>query len=251
VNLPFNFARRYLVSKKSSNAINIISWISIAGIFVGSLGLILVLSVFNGFEGLVISLYNSFNPDLVITPVEGKSFTPDSVLLTQLQSLKGIQAISKVIEENALLTYDDKQYIATIKGVDSNYAQVSGIDSSMYEGEFLLQRGNEEFAIIGAGIQQSLGVNYADPFGFITVYVPKKGTSTSINPEDAFNRDMIKPGGSFAIQSEFDIKYMIVPLDFARRITGDKNEISALEVSVNRGSRGYASSSTCRCLEVQ
>jgi len=236
MNLPFTFARRYLVSKKSSNAINIISWISVAGIFVGSLGLILVLSVFNGFEGLVISLYDYFDPDFTITINEGKSFIPDSTKIAQLSSISGVRAVSKVIEENALLTYNDKQYIATIKGVDSDYGQITGIDSSMYRGVFLLQHGNEEYAVIGAGIEQSLEVNYDDPFGFISVYIPKKGTTASvINPEDAFNRDVIKPTGSFAIQSEFDSKYAIVPLEFARRLTGDSNKVTSLEVAVTTG----------------
>jgi len=208
----------------------------VAGIFVGSLGLILVLSVFNGFEGLVISLYNSFNPDFTITIQEGKSFSPDSSVLTKLKSLNGIRAVSEVIEENGLLTYGDRQYIATVKGVDDNYGMITGIDSAMYNGIFMLQRANEEFAVLGAGVEQSLGVNYEDPFGFITVYIPKKGTSTTIlNPTDAFNRDLIKPIGSFAIQSEFDIKYMIVPIAFARRITGDTKEVSSLEVALKDG----------------
>ena len=233
MNLPLIFARRYFVSKKSSNAINIISWVSVLGILVGSLGLILVLSVFNGFEGLVISLYNSFNPDFTITAKPGKSFIPDSSSLTALGNIEGVRAVSKVIEENALLTYGDKQYIATIKGVDTNYGEITGIDSSMYEGIFLLKQGNLQFAVLGAGIDQSLGVNYEDPFGFITVYVPKKGTSGVINPEDAFNREVIKPAGSFAIQAEFDSKYIFVPLEFARQLTGYSKEVSALEVALS------------------
>src|SRR6185369_15298535 len=139
MNLPLTFAKRYFVSKKSSNAVNIISWVSVLGMVVGSLGLILVLSVFNGFEGLVISLYNSFNPDYTITAKIGKSFIPDSSSLQKLKSIGGVRAVSKVIEENALLTYGDKQYIATIKGVEDNYGQVTGIDSSMYNGVFLLK----------------------------------------------------------------------------------------------------------------
>jgi lipoprotein-releasing system permease protein len=230
--LAFIFARRYLVSKKSSNAINLVSWISVAGIFVGSFGLILVLSVFNGFEGLVISLYNSFNPDFTITAREGKSFVPDSVLLQQITALPDVNAVSSVIEENALLTYQDRQYIATVKGVEENYGDVSGIDSAIFTGTFLLQEDQTELAVLGIGIQQSLQVNYDDPFGFISVYIPKRAATTVFNPEDAFNRELIRAAGSFAIQSEFDSKYILVPLGFARRLTGLKKEVSALEIKL-------------------
>src|SRR5256885_8117383 len=201
---------------------------------VGSLGLILVLSVFNGFEGLVISLYNSFNPDFTITAKVGKSFIPDSSSLEKLKSIDGVRAVSKVIEENALLTYANKQYIATIKGVEDNYGQVTGIDSSMYNGVFLLKKDDQQFAVIGAGIEQSLGVNYEDPFGAITVYIPKKGKSAVINPEDAFNRNVIKPSGSFAIQAEFDSKYIFVPIEFAQQLTGYHHQVSSLEVAVKQ-----------------
>jgi len=232
VNLPLTFAKRYFVSKKSSNAINIISWVSVLGMVVGSLGLILVLSVFNGFEGLVISLYNTFNPDFTITAKVGKSFIPDSSSLAKLTSIEGVRAVSKVIEENALLTYADKQYIATIKGVEANYGDVTGIDSSMYNGDFLLKKDDQPYAVIGAGIEQSLGVNYEDPFGYITVYIPKKGKSIENNPEDAFNRNVIKPSGSFAIQAEFDSKYILVPMEFAQQLTGYAHEVSSLEIAV-------------------
>ncbi|MCY7410039.1 MAG: FtsX-like permease family protein [Chitinophagales bacterium] len=233
MNLPLTFARRYLISKKSSNAVNIISWVSVLGILVGAGGLILVLSVFNGFEGLVISLYNSFNPDFKITATVGKSFVPDSTKLVELRSLKGIRAVSKVIEENALLTHNDMQYIATVKGVELNYGSVSGIDSAIYDGVFLLNDGKQDFAVLGAGISQSLQINYADPLSFIALYIPKKGKTNAINPEDAFNRDLIKPSGSFAIQSEFDSKYIFVPLDFARALNGYDHQVSAIEIALN------------------
>lgn len=235
MNLALTFAKRYFVSRKSSNAVNIISWVSVLGMLVGSLGLILVLSVFNGFEGLVISLYNSFNPDITITAKAGKSFIPDTGILKTFDAIEGVEAVSRVIEENALLTYGDKQYIATVKGVQANYGAVTGIDSSMWNGTFELHSDEKLFAVIGAGVEQSLGVNYEDPFGFITVYIPKKGKAAVINPEDAFNRDVIKPSGSFAIQSEFDSKYILVPIEFAQQLTGYKDEVSALEIALKAG----------------
>lgn len=235
MNLPLQFAYRYLISKKSSNAINIISWVSVLGMLVGSLGLILVLSVFNGFEGLVISLYNSFNPDFTITAKVGKSFTPDSLQLIELKKLSGIRAVSEVVEENALLTYNDRQYIATVKGVEPNYGSLTGIDSTMYYGDFNLKNGEEDFAIVGLGVEQALGINYNDPFGFLTVYIPRKDKTVSINPEDAFNRGPIKPTGSFAIQAEFDSKYVFVPLSFARWLTDYDKQVSYLEVAAEKG----------------
>ena len=234
MNLPLKFALRYFISKKSSNAVNIISGVSILGILVGSWGLIIVLSVFNGFEGLVISLYNSFNPDFTITAVKGKSFVPDSSFISDLQHLKGIRAVSEVIEENALLTYEDKQYIATIKGVEPNYGSVTGIDSTMYFGKFTLTNGKENFAVLGLGIEQALGVNYDNPFGYINLFIPRKGKGVVINPEDAFSQGLVKPSGSFAIQAEFDSKYVFVPLAFAREITGYDKQVSYLEVEINK-----------------
>ncbi|MBK9730948.1 MAG: FtsX-like permease family protein [Chitinophagaceae bacterium] len=235
MNLPFSFAYRYLFSKKSSNAINIISWVSVLGMFVGSLGLILVLSVFNGFEGLVISLYNSFNPDFTVTAKAGKSFTPDSMQMLELKKLGGIRAVAEVVEENALLTYADRQYIATIKGVDVDYGSLTGIDSAMYYGEFKLKNVGEDLAVVGLGIEQALGINYDNPFGFLTVYIPRKDKTTAINPEDAFNRGPIRPAGSFAIQSEFDSKYVFVPLSFARWLTGYEKQVSYLEIATESG----------------
>lgn len=206
---------------------------------VGSLGLILVLSVFNGFEGLVISLYNSFNPDFTITAREGKSFTPDSLQLLELKKMEGVRALTEVVEENALLTYADRQYIATVKGVQPGYGSITGIDSAMYYGDFRLKNGNEDLAVVGLGIEQALGVNYDNPFGFLTVYIPRKDRTTAINPEDAFNRAPIKPVGSFAIQSEFDSKYVFVPLGFARWLTGYDKQVSYLEVAVIPGTDTY------------
>lgn len=203
--------------------------------FVGSLGLILVLSVFNGFEGLVLSLYNSFNPDYTIVAREGKSFVPDSTKMKSLRQLSGIRAVSAVVEENAILTYADRQYIATVKGVEPGYGSLTGLDSAMYYGVFELSSGEENYAIVGLGIEQALGINYHDPFGLLNIYVPRKDKSAVINPEDAFNRAPIRPMGSFAIQAEFDSKFLYVPIRFARWLTDYDRQISYLEVATVEG----------------
>jgi lipoprotein-releasing system permease protein len=174
VKLSIYIAKRYLFAKKSRNAINVISSVSVAGVAVGTMALIIVLSVFNGLETLVRSIFNTFDPDLKITPAEGKTFIPDPARLTLLSSVNGVACYSLCLEENALLKYGDKQYIATIKGVDENYTMVTGIDSSMWDGEFILRsEQGRPFAIPGIGIANFLGmrVNFITP---LNIYVPKE-----------------------------------------------------------------------------
>jgi len=236
MNLPLFFSRRYLVSKKSTNAINIISGVSAAGMLVGSLGLILVLSVFNGFENLVESLYNSFYPDIVVTASTGKTFSLPPEKIALLKKTTGVAAISQTIEENALFQYGEHSFPAIIKGVDDEFTKVSGVDSAIYHGRYLLRAGNVDYAVLGVGIEQALSVNYDDPIGYVSVYVPKRGSTVTVNPADAFSRELIKPAGSFSIQQDFDLKYVFVSIDFARRLLNYTNQISSLEIAVAKGS---------------
>lgn len=231
--LPFLFAKRYLVSKKSTNAINIISAISLSGIIVGSAALIIVLSVFNGFEDLVVSLYNSFNPDVRITYEKGKSFDINTSTLDKLANMEGVIAYSKVLEENALVKYGDKQYIATIKGVDENYNKATDIDSAIIRGVYQLKDQDINYAVIGNGIELALFVNIDDSYSSLRVLIPKKGNKTYINPEDAFNQLNIYPIGVFSIQKEIDDQYVIVPLSFAEKMLGSKNKLSSIELRLN------------------
>lgn len=233
MNLPFRIATRYLVSKKSTNAINIISGISVAGMVVGAIGLILVLSVFNGFEDLVKSLYNTFNPELQITPKEGITFTVDSNKILLLKKINGVNAVAEVLEANALLRYDSNQDIPTIKGVSDNYAEVSKVDSAIIRGKYILHDAQNSYAILGAGVEDKLDINVDNPLAVINVYVPRRGLAvSSLDPTASFNHRMILPGGTFAIQQDFDSKYVIVPLAFAQDITGYTNSVTALELSV-------------------
>lgn len=158
VNFPFYIAKRYLIAKKSHNAINIIASISLAGIAVGTMALIVVLSVFNGFDNVVKSLINSFNPDLKIILAEGKTFAPDTAKLNRILSIQGIASMATVLEEKALLRYDERQTVAIVKGVSENYTDVSGIDSMMAAGDFQLSDQNQSYAIIGQGISIFLNV---------------------------------------------------------------------------------------------
>ena len=234
MNLAYKFAKRYLVSKKTTNAINILSGVSVIGMIVGTTALILVLSVFNGFEDLVKSLYNSFNPDLKITAIKGKVFLPDAGQIAKMENLSGVEAVSKVLEENALIQYNDKDIIARLKGVDENYVSVSQVDTAIYDGEYKLQEEEYNFAVLGIGIAAMLGLNVNNQFARLNVFMPKReGKVSRLKPENAFAQKTIYPGGVFAIQQDFDSEYVIVPMRFMRDILAYPEEVSALEIALS------------------
>jgi len=220
--------------------------ISMIGVMIGTGALIVVLSVFNGFESLVISLYNSFDPDLKITVTEGKSFIPDSALTSALINIPGVAAVSQTLEENALVKYHDKQYIATIKGVDENFYKVTGVDTMLADArtigadghkKFELTSGDTDFAVVGGGIAYNLQLNMGDFFSQLDLYAPRRDAGSLTHPEEAFNRKFISPAGVFAIQQEFDSKYILVPLRFAREMLNDEQRISAIELALAPGAQ--------------
>ncbi len=238
--LSLYIARRYLFAKKSRNAINVISSVSVAGVAVGTMALIVVLSVFNGLETMVKSIFNTFDPDLKITAAAGKSFVPDSLKLKLLSKVNSVDCYSLCIEENALLKYGDKQYIATIKGVDDNYAKVTGIDSSMWDGKFVLKAENDRpYAVPGLGVANYLGlrINFITP---LDIYVPRRSASADLSPENAFVRRLIFPSGIYQVEQEYDSKYVYVPLDFARDLLEYDNRVSSIEVKFARGAKEEA-----------
>ena len=227
--LSVYIAKRYLLAKKSRNAINIISAVSVAGVAVGTMALIIILSVFNGLETMVRSIFNTFDPDIKITAAVGKTFVPDTARLRLLANVDGLSCYSLTIEENALLKYGERQYIATIKGVDDNYTQVSDIDSSMWEGEFTLRSDKgRPYAIPGIGVAQYLGirVNFINP---LNIYVPRK-TGSSTDAENAFVKKFIFPSGIFQIEKDYDSKYVYIPLEFARELTEIDTGVTSIEV---------------------
>lgn len=228
--LSLYIAKRYLFAKKSRNAINVISAVSVAGVTVGTMALIIVLSVFNGLEKMVSSIFNTFDPEIEITAAEGKTFVADSARLKLLAETEGVSCYSLTIEENALIKYGERQYIATIKGVDENYPLVSDIDSSMWDGEFILTAENgRPFAVPGLGVSKYLGIgiNFITP---LNIYVPRKSGSTGMNAENAFNRKYIFPSGIFEVEKEYDSKYIYLPLEFARELTENEGAVSAIEI---------------------
>ena len=244
MNFPFYIARRYLVSKKSHNIINIISGISVVGVAIGAMALIIVLSVFNGFDRLVVSLFSSFNPSIQVTASHGKTFDLGSFPVDKLRKIPGVIHIAEVIEEDALMKYKDNQSIVTLKGVSEEYMQMSGLDTMMAEGNFTLQDGSKDFAILGYGVASVLNANLKDYLNPISVYVPRRDASFAGGFENAFNNEVIFPSGFFQIQYEYDVKYAILPLRFVKKLLLYENERTALEI-------GLAKDADLKSIQVQ
>lgn len=234
MNLSFYIAKRYLLGKKSQNAINIISGISVLGVATGTMALVIVLSVFNGFDQVVKSLFNSFDPDIKISAVEGKTFVPGESVTDAIIALPGVTAVSEVMEENVLLLYGDKQHIATIKGVDDSFEEVSGLDSMIYDGEMKLKDRNRPYAVVGRGIAYSLriGLSFVDPIFVYTI--DRKAQINMSQPEESIRRDFIYPSGIFSIEQDFDSRYIIVPIEFVRELLSYEKEVSFLEVKLDQ-----------------
>lgn len=231
MNLPFYIAKRYLVSKKKQNIINIISMISVVGVSLGTMALIIVLSGFNGLNGLITSLYGSFDPDLKITAVVGKSFIPNSQEFDQIKKMEKVLFYAEALEDNALLKYGNRQRPAIVKGVSEEFVLMTGVDTMLTDGKFLLEEKNRGYAVMGYGVARSLGVglSFIDPIKF---YVPKRNTKVGHNPMDAFKMDFLFPSGIFSIQEDFDSQYVLVPMSFARDLFGRKKEVSAIEIKL-------------------
>ncbi|AMQ01219.1 Membrane protein [Pedobacter cryoconitis] len=235
MNTALYIARRYLFAKKSTNAINIISTISVLGVFVGSAALIIVLSVFNGFEDVVLKMFNTITPQLVIAPAEGKTFDPHSVFFTELKSAKEVYSFTEVLSENALLRYRDKQSVGMVKGVSTSYLKNKSLDSITVQGKFILQTEAGPNAVIGSALQNYLMVNTNDPFTQLQVFSPKKGLKTSsVNPADDFMDLYIPVSGIFEVQQDFD-NIAIVPLSFARKLLNEEIKVSSIELNLQKG----------------
>ncbi len=234
--LPFYIARRYLVSKKSHNIINIISAISVAGVGVGTMALIVVLSVFNGFEELVKSLYNTFDPDIKITVREGKTFDPSRVPKEKIIAMPGVVSYTEIVEENVLLKHKTEQNIVTIKGASDDFLVQNPLDSMLFDGDLLLHEQGIDYAIMGYLVAYNLGIKLYDQNNPITAYVPRRTKRALTSLERSFNTGALTASGVFAIQQEIDSKYVIVPIDFARRLLEyDQGEVTSVEVRLTDG----------------
>jgi lipoprotein-releasing system permease protein len=227
------FAWRYFRAKKSTNAINIIAWISVAAIIIGTTALILVLSVFNGFESLVKSLYSSFYTDLKIFPSSGKVIRVTAEQLQQLKGLTGIKNYSLVAEEKGFLQNGSNQSLVYLKGVDDNYREVAGVADHIVKGDYDLGTEDSPKLILGAGLEGALGIQ-AEPGMFIlNIYLPRKTGSESIDVLNDVSSDSIVASAAFMIQQDFDNKYGITNIDFVKRaLKLAPDEYTGVEISL-------------------
>ncbi|MCF0177779.1 MAG: ABC transporter permease [Bacteroidales bacterium] len=229
-------ALRYLFAKKSHNVINIISIISATGIAVGSAALVIILSVYNGFDSLLKSLYSSASPDLVITPVKGKVFDPHEV--ESLKSDAGVISFSEVLQERVYLKYGEKTTLAMAKGVEEGYNLLTSLDSHLVSGQFSLYDGDIPQAVPGRGIASDLRLN-TDFFTMLEVYFPSRTRQISIlDPTSSINSGMLSPAGVLSVDQEFDNEFVFMPIDFLRNILEYDNQVSAVEIWLDKDCLG-------------
>ncbi|WP_036910515.1 FtsX-like permease family protein [Prevotella sp. FD3004] len=239
MNFPFFIARRYLFSKKSTHAINVISGISVIGVAVATMALVVTLSVFNGFHDLVASFFTDFDPQLKVVPAEGKTVAADDPILTQIKQLPQIDVATESVEDMALAIYKGRQAMVVVKGVEDNFEQLTHIsDILLGDGEFGLHAANMDYGILGIRLAEILGTGYTydEP---LHIYAPRREGQFDIsNPEDAFEEDeLYSPGVLFNVkQSKYDKNYILTSIGFARRIFGQQGMLSSLELRLKPGS---------------
>ncbi len=223
-------ALRYLFAKKKRNAINIISGIAMLAFAVCTAALIIILSTMNGFEALIFSMYNKFNPEIKIALAEGKVFEEKGVQ-AKLKNIQGIQFISPVLEDNAVIRNRDYQTVCTIKGVDSAYFAKTGMKSQITEGEALISKNNINYVILGAGISQKVNANINGPFSLLSFITPKRG-DYSVGDPDAINQMEIEPSGVITMDETVNNRYVYVPLQFARELFEREQMLTSIELKL-------------------
>ena len=246
MHLSIRIARRYLFARKSTNAINIITAISVLGITIGTAALILVLSVFNGFEDLITGLFSNFNPDVKVTVAKGKTFVPDTIQLGQLRQLEGVAAVSETLEEVAFFQYKNSEDFGILKGVDEYFSEVTKIDSTVREGIYRFDDQGRALAVLGVGMRNKLTVNVEDYLSTISVYMPKRGRVGPL--EKPFREKFIYPAGTFVIQQDFDNQYVLCSIGFSCEVLDAGGEVSALEIKLRPGSDQQATIASIRDL---
>ena len=240
MNFPFFIARRYVLSKKSTNAINVISAISVVGVAVGTMALVIVLSVFNGFHDLVASFFTNFDPQIELVPTQGKTAPADDPLLDQIRKMPEVSVHTDVLEDQGLAVYGDRQQMVTVMGVDDNFTQLTNISDILYgDGEFTLQAANLFYAIPGIRLAQDMGLG-ARFDGYLKLYAPvRRGQITDLeDPSDGFVVDsLISPGVVFAVnQAKYDRDHIICSIGFARRLFDQDGMLSSLQIRLKPGS---------------
>lgn len=233
MNLSFFIARRYLLSKRKKNFINVISILSLIGVAFSTAALIIVLSVFNGLDDLLRSLNNSFDPEIKVEATKGKSFEVNEDFLKKIKSIDGIDIVTEVIEDYAYVRYRDANQIVTLKGVSDNFIDQHRIDEKIIDGRLQLKKGDVPYAIVGRGVQYALSIAVGDDQYALQVYYINNIKSGSLDPSKLYSRKNILPGASFSIIQGFDENYVIVPLEFSQELLNYGNKRTSLEIKTN------------------
>ena len=229
--MPFYIARKYFFSSKKINYVHILSLVSQFGIAIGTIALVLVMSVFNGFENLVLDMYNVFDPHIRVTSNDGKNFDSDQVNQV-IGNIDGVANFSSVLEEKILVEYNSKQYIAVIKGVDENYRELTNFDSLIVDGGYIDDFKSNNVAMVGRGIAYYLSIHIGSVFDNLRVYLPNRDSKNLLKLEKAFTSSSISPVGVFGVQQEIDSKYIIVPLNFVQDLINRDKYVSAIEIKL-------------------
>ncbi len=234
MNFPLYIAKRYIISNSKNNAINIINRIASLGIIVGALALFVVLSVFSGLKDFSLSFTNDIDPDLKASSILGKSFLISPNQESQIKKIDGIVSYSKIIEERVLFTFNDKQEVTYLKGVDANFVQVNAIEKKLFNGQWF--KSDTYQVVVGYGIAQKFSMGLFDFNNQLEVLVPKPGKGAIENPEQAFNKTDVIPVGIYAISEDLDSKYVFADLGLAQELLEYKtNQVSGIEIKVKTG----------------
>lgn len=233
MNLSIFIARRYFLSRRKKNFINVISTLSMLGVAFATAALIIVLSVFNGLEVLLRSLYSSFDPELKIEAVQGKSFRVSDSLLQSIRSVPGVKTVTEVIEDYAYVRYRDAAMVVTVKGVSENFLEQHRLDGHIVEGELKLTKDSIPFAILGRGVRYTLSAEVDDDMRALRVFYIRNVKSSTLNPSSMYSQKSIRPGSVFSIEKNYDENFIFVPLHFARDLFEYGERRTAVEVQTN------------------
>lgn len=233
----FFIAKRYFFSKKDKNIINLIAILAMGGVAVVTAALVMVMSGFNGMEELTLAQYNAFSPEIQVTVVKGKSFDYTDSLQKILSQVPDIEAITEVIEDNALLRYGDVQTVINLKGVSNNFEQQYNLKDRLVIGDFYTEKNNVAYMILGIGVLNQLSVNIEDEFKPLMCWYPKKQKNLSLEPDKAFKKMPILPIGAISVEQQFDQNHVIVPLSFAQELMQYENKRTSLEIKAKEGKK--------------
>jgi lipoprotein-releasing system permease protein len=235
VDFSLYIAKRYLVSKKSNNAINIISWISVTAIAITTAALVVILSAMNGLTGTVAGLYNALEPDIKITAKKGKGFLADEKMMQQIKNLKGVKIVCQTLSDQALIKNVDKQVLVSVIGVDDNFNKITKIESCIIDGNYGLGKDQKRKVLMGQGIAAQIQVNIKEYVNELSLYSPIKGKGGSLIADENFNQVYVTPSGIFTLNDELDFQNVFVSLETARKLFDEPEKISALQLQCEKG----------------